>query len=95
MEQSVAFPSQIALQASLKHVKCCGSKSDTFFCSALQAHVHGDARRPEDEQPHGDQHHAGNLPGGPQNPGGVPDSHNAHLTSLKHYSCLQNSSERY
>lgn len=29
MEQSVAFPFPIALQASLKHVKCCGSKSDT------------------------------------------------------------------
>lgn len=69
------------------------------LCLGLQAHVHGDAWRPEDEQPHGDQHHAGNLPGGPQNPGGVPDSRDAHLTNHKHYSntnpCLQNCSERY
>lgn len=40
----------------------------------LQAHVYGNAWRPEDEQPHGDEHHAGRLPGRPQNPGGVPDS---------------------
>ncbi|XP_061787778.1 GTP cyclohydrolase 2 isoform X1 [Nerophis lumbriciformis] len=41
------------------------------------AHVHGDARRAEDEQPHGDQLHAGHLPGRPQNPGGVPEPYQA------------------
>lgn len=46
----------------------------------LQAHVYGHAWRPEDEQPHSDKHHVGSLPGGPQNPRGVPDSFTARLT---------------
>lgn len=50
-----------------------------------QAHVHGDAWRPEDEQPHSDEHHAGSLPGGPQDPGGVPGSHHAHLMDASLY----------
>lgn len=43
-------------------------------CVFLQPHVHGHARRPEDEQPHGDEHHAGGLPRRPQNQRGVPDA---------------------
>lgn len=46
----------------------------------LQPHVHGHARRPEDEQPHGDEHHAGGLPKRPQNQRGVPDAFTEGLT---------------
>ena len=57
-------------------------------CVCLQAHVYGNAWRPEDEQPHGDEHYAGSLPRGSQNPGGVPDSLKAHLTEVTHLSLL-------
>lgn len=36
--------------------------------------MHDHAWRSEDEQPHGDQHHAGGLPRGSQDSGGVLDS---------------------
>lgn len=36
--------------------------------------MYGNAWRPEDEQPHSDEHHVGSLPGRPQDPRGVPDS---------------------
>ncbi|TKS89789.1 GTP cyclohydrolase 1 [Collichthys lucidus] len=49
-----------------------------------KAHVHGHAWRPEDEQPHSDEHHVGSLPRGSQNPGGVPDSFAARLTNTIH-----------
>lgn len=45
--------------------------------------MHGDARCPEDEQPHDDEHHAGSLPRGPQDPRGVPGSGDARLKVLK------------
>lgn len=48
--------------------------------------MHGHARRPEDEQPHSDKHHAGNLPGGPQNQRRVPDSFTEPITDVTHHS---------
>lgn len=42
--------------------------------------MHDHAWRPEDEQPHGDQHHAGGLSGGPQDSGGVLDAVAEQLT---------------
>lgn len=67
----------------------------TVLC--LQPHVYGDARRPEDEQPHSDQYHAGGLPGRPQDQGGIPDAlteglkdaawpraHSSHVHTHKH-----------
>lgn len=51
-----------------------------YVCVRLQAHVHDHAWRPEDEQPHHDEHHAGDLSRGPQNSGGVPDSFTELLT---------------
>lgn len=48
----------------------------------LQPHVHGHARRPEDEQLHGDEHHAGDLPRRPQNQRRVPDAFTEGLTNL-------------
>lgn len=50
------------------------TSANVCVCVCLQAHVHDHAWRSEDEQPHGDQHHAGGLPGGSQDSGGVLDS---------------------
>lgn len=57
-----------------------GATSHLCVCVCVQAHVHDHAWRPEDEQPHGDQHHAGGLSGGPQDPGGVLDAVTEQLT---------------
>lgn len=46
--------------------------------------MYGHAWCAEDEQPHSDEHHVGDLPGGPQNPGGVPDSFTQRLTDIIH-----------
>lgn len=41
----------------------------------MQSHVHGDEGGAEDEQQDCDQHHAGGVPGGPQDTGRVPHPH--------------------
>ena len=46
-----------------------------LFKIIFQSHVHGDARRAEAEQQDGDEHDAGGVPPGPQDPGGVPLPH--------------------
>lgn len=56
----------------------------------LQAHVHGHARRAEDEQPHSDKHHVGSLPGRSQSSGGVLDPFPARL--IVHARVLQTNS---
>lgn len=61
----------------------------------LQPHVYGHAWRPEDEQPHSDQHHAGCLPGRSQDQGGVPDAlteglkDSAYRARVHTHSCAQ------
>lgn len=87
---SVVFPLQLLYPKAGGFLWFCSSHvwPIMFFLThsaslCLQAHVHGDARSPEDEQPHGDEHHARSLPRGPQDPGGVPDSGDARLTDLK------------
>lgn len=44
------------------------------LCSPPQSHVHGDARRSEDEQQNRHQHHVGGLQGGSENPRRVSDA---------------------
>ena len=64
-------------------VKC--RKPDVpCVCVCVQAHVYGHAWRPEDKQPHSDEHHAGSLHGRPQNPWGVSDSFTERLTNSIH-----------
>lgn len=54
------------------------------LCCVFQSYVHGDEGCAEDEQQDRDKRHAGTLPRGSQDPGGVLGSDQKQLTHLGH-----------